>query len=93
MSLCSYVRMVLKVEFENKFEQQFRELAMRRYGFSKGSIKKASEEAVGMWIKQQNQGLQKIKDPFTLIEGILSHMKGKYTSVQLQHEAAKLWVT
>ena len=84
--------MVLKVEFENDLEQQFRELAMRRYGFSKGSIKKASEEAVGMWIKQQNQSLVKVKDPFKLIEGILSRIKGKYTSVQLQHEAAKLWI-
>ena len=84
--------MVLKVEFETELEQQFRELAMRRYGFSKGSIKKASEEAIESWIKQQNQGLQKVKDPLKLIEGILSHLKGKYTSVQLQHEAAKLWI-
>ncbi len=76
----------------NELEQQFRELSMRRYGFSKGSIKKASEEAVKMWIRQQNQGLQKVKDPCKLIDGMLSHLKGKYTSVQLQHEAAKLWI-
>ncbi|MBI5073129.1 hypothetical protein HZA99_04890 [Candidatus Woesearchaeota archaeon] len=84
--------MVLKVEFGNELEQQFRELAMRRYGFSKGSIKKASEEAISIWIKQQNPSLPKVKDPFTLIEGILSRVRGKYTAVQLQHEAAKLWI-
>ncbi len=83
--------MVLKVVFEKEFEQQFREVAMRKFGFSKGSIKKASEEAIGIWVKQQSLALPKVKDPIKLIEGILSHLKGKYTSVELQHEAAKLW--
>ncbi len=84
--------MVLKVVFEKEFEQQFREVAMRKFGFSKGSIKKASEEAIEIWVKQQSQALPKVKDPIRLIEGVLSHLKGKYTSVELQHEAAKLWI-
>lgn len=84
--------MVLKVVFEKEFEQQFREVAMRKFGFSKGSIKKASEQAIEIWVKQQSQALPKVKDPIHLIEGILSHLKGKYTSVELQHEAAKLWI-
>mgnify|MGYP001619976923 CR=1 FL=1 len=84
--------MVLKVEFEKTLEQKFRELAMRKYGFARGSIKKASEEAIKEWIKEQNSNLPIVKNPIKLIEGTLSHLRGKYTSVELQHEASKLWI-
>ncbi|NCO97360.1 MAG: hypothetical protein GW865_04750 [Candidatus Aenigmarchaeota archaeon] len=30
-------------------------------------------------------------DPAKLIKGMLSHLKGKMTSVELQHEAVKIW--
>ena len=82
--------MVLKLEFENQLEQKFRELAMRKFGFSKGALKKASHEAIKKWIKEESNQLQKVKDPIRLIDGVLSHLKGKYTSVELQHEATKL---
>ena len=83
--------MVLKVEFEKKFEHKFRELAMRKYGFSKGSIKKASEEAINLWIRLEDRGLPSSKDPFESLRGCIKHLRGKYTSVDLQHEAVKLW--
>ena len=35
--------------------------------------------------------MPKVDDPFKLVEGMLGHLKGKKTSVQLQHEATKLW--
>jgi len=82
--------MVIKVEFEKDLEQKFREAAMRRYGYSKGSITKATEDAVRAWVKGRDM-VEKSKDPFKLIEGVLSHLRGKYTSVQLQHETSKLW--
>ncbi len=83
--------MVLKVEFDKKVEQRFRELAMRRYGYAKGALKKASEEAITMWIKQENRQLPKVRNPFKLIEGIMGNLQGKYNSVELQHEATKIW--
>ena len=83
--------MVLKVELEKELEHKFREAAMSKFGHSKGSIKKASQEALSSWIMQQSTKLPKLEDPFKLVEGILSHVKGKKTSVQLQHEATKLW--
>ena len=43
-------------------------------------------------VKRNNEKLHKIKDSIKLIEGILSHPKGKYTSVELQHESRKLYV-
>jgi len=83
--------MVLKVQFDQEFERKFRELAMRKYGFSKGSIKKASREAIRGWIKKVDINLPKIKDSIKAIRGAMKHLRGKYTSVELQHEAMKLW--
>ena len=83
--------MVLKIEFDEKFEKKFRELAMRKYGFYRGSIKKAGKEAIDSWIKSEEK-LPSVKDPIKLIEGILISERGKKTSVELQHEASKLWL-
>ena len=83
--------MVLKVELEKELEHKFRETAMRKFGYSKGSIQKASREALSGWIVQQPTKVPKVDDPFKLVEGMLSHLKGKKTSVQLQHEATRLW--
>ena len=83
--------MVLKVEFEKEFERKFRELAMKKYGYSRGAIKKASEEAIEIWIEMENRDLPKIERPIKNIRGIMKNLKGRYTSVELQHETSKLW--
>ena len=83
--------MVLKVELEKELEHKFREIAMRKYGYVKGSLQKATKEALSSWVIQQSTKIPKVEDPFKLVEGMLSHLKGKKTSVQLQHEAVKLW--
>ena len=83
--------MVLKVELEKELEHKFREAAMRKYGYQKGSLQKATKEALGNWVMQQSTKIPKVDDPFKLVRGILSHLKGKTTSVELQHEAVKLW--
>ena len=83
--------MVLKVELEKELEHKFRETAMKKYGYMKGSLQKASREALRNWVNQQPSKIPKVDDPFKLVEGILSHLKGEKTSVQLQHEAKKLW--
>ena len=41
------IRGVISGEVEDKF----RELAMKRFGYGKGSISKALEEALRQWIK------------------------------------------
>lgn len=83
--------MVLKVELEKELEHKFREAAMKKYGYQKGSLQKATREALSSWVTQQSTILPKVEDPFKLVEGMLSHLKGKKTSVQLQHEAVKSW--
>jgi len=85
--------MSLRVELDKELEKKFREIAMRRYGYSKGAIKKATEFAIKEWTKEAafEMPVKNIKDPLRLIEGGLSHLHGKITSVELQHEAMKIW--
>jgi hypothetical protein len=50
--------MTILVRLERGLEGSFREAAMRKYGFSKGAIKKALEAAVIQWIvDQKNTGV------------------------------------
>jgi len=83
--------MVLKFELERELEHKFREAAMRRYGYRKGALQKATKEALGNWVNQQSTKIPKVKDPFKLVRGMLKDLKGKTTSVELQHEAVKSW--
>jgi len=82
--------MVLKIEFDENFERKFRELAMSKYGYTKGSIKKAGEEAIKLWIQSIEKELPGVKDPVSLVRGIMSKFKKEYNSVKLQHESL-LW--
>ena len=83
--------MVLKVEINKNLEQKFRERAMKKYGYKRGALQKAAEDALSSWKDFRSDKISKVDDPFKLVEGILGHLKGKKTSVQLQHEAMDLW--
>lgn len=86
--------MSLRVELNKELERKFRELAMRKYGYSKGAIKKATELAIKNWTRESafETPASDIKDPVRLLEGGLSHLRGKMTSVELQHDAMKNWI-
>ncbi len=85
--------MSLRLEVAEDLEQKFRKAAMESHGYEKGSIKKAAEEAFELWISMNKQnGVKEIENPVKLVEGMLSSFKGKYTSIQLQHEAKNLWI-
>ena len=84
--------MVIKVSFDRNLEQEFRAAAMKKYGYSRGAIKQASEEAITRWIKEEYHTLPHTsRDPLKSLYGAMKHLRGKYTSVELQHEAMKLW--
>ena len=83
--------MVLKLAFDEENEQKIRELAMKKFGYSKGSLTAAGKEAFAMWRNKEEKRLPRVDDQIKLIDGIMSHLRGKYTSVELQHEALKLW--
>ncbi len=85
--------MSLRLEIEEGLEKRFRKTAMETYGYEKGSLKKAAEEAFGFWISmERSNGIRHVEDPLKLVEGIFSFLRGKSTSVQLQHEAKDLWI-
>lgn len=47
--------MPIHVRVDPEIEKRFRELAMKKYGYSKGALRKAIEEAMLMWI-EKNRG-------------------------------------
>ncbi|MBD3155079.1 MAG: hypothetical protein GF368_00300 [Candidatus Aenigmarchaeota archaeon] len=86
--------MSIRVEMDQALEREFREKAMKVYGYSKGSLKKAVESAVKQWNEsfETMSPKEKVDNPVDLIDGILSQLKGKMSSVELQNEATKTWV-
>lgn len=75
----------MKIKLENSLENKFRQLAMRRFGYSKGSISSAAQEAMKNWSDMQEYEINYEKDPIEDISGLMK--KIKKSSVKLQHEA------
>lgn len=84
--------MPLRVRVSREVEQKFRKLAMKRFGYRKGSLSKAAEEAITTWIsKVEGKELTFEGDPVEAIDGLLSDLD--LDSVELQHEAGKIWAS
>lgn len=80
--------MGLRVNLDEEIENRFREAAMRKFGFTKGALSHAAEEAIKLWLAStSNQRFD--GDPVEAIDGILSEVK--IDSVKMQHLASKLW--
>ena len=80
--------MTLRIQIDKKLEQQFRELAMKRFGYTKGALSKAAEEAFLQWALTQEEKKFE-KDPVGAIDGLLSDVD--IDSVELQHETKTIW--
>ncbi len=74
----------LKIKLSDPIEKAFRKMAMKRFGYQKGSMSEAASEAIGEWTEMY-ESTEKIEDPIEAISGIMKHIKK--TSVELQHEA------
>ena len=84
------IRMSLRVQLNPKVEQKFREAAIRRFGYGKGALSKAAEEAIIKWLSTTEEESQLFEgDPVKAIEGLLKDIN--LDSVTLQHETQKLW--
>ncbi len=77
----------LKIKLPDSVEESFRKAAMRRFGYQKGAISKAAQEALEKWATQHLKIEEETGDPIEAIAGIIKHTKK--TSVELQHEAWK----
>ena len=80
--------MALRVNVDEELENRFREAAMRKFGFSKGALSHAAEEAIRLWLASTSRG-RFDGDPVEAIDGILSDIK--IDSVKMQHLASKIW--
>ncbi len=76
----------IKLKLSDETEKAFRRRAMERYGFAKGSISNAAEEAVKKWTLEI-PNVKTTKDPVNGLRGLLKHVKK--SSVELQHEIGK----
>ncbi len=86
--------MGIKVELDEQLEREFRQLAMKKFGYSKGSIKKATETAIRQWTETVSgagpKSARESGSAVDLLTGLLKNTKHK-TSVEEQHEIGKLW--
>ncbi len=82
--------MSLRLEIDKELERKFRELAMRRYGFTKGSIKKAAEMAIKRWTETAEVGKKEKNDSIAkslkLLETGIKMGKFKFKSRDELHE-------
>jgi hypothetical protein len=83
------IKMSLKVKLPPEKEVAFRQMAMKKFGYCKGSLSDALEEAITQWLGRETKPLKKINNPTGQIRGMLSTLKG--TSVELQHEGMSLF--
>ena len=81
--------MSLRVQIDPKIERRFRETAMKKFGYGKGALSKAAEEAILNWVSSQKETPIFEGDPVKAIEGLLKDVD--LDSVTLQHLSSKLW--
>ncbi len=83
---------MIRAKIDEKLELKFRELAMRRFGYGKGSLSRAIEEAILRWIKlAEDEDLASGSDPIDAIDGVLSDID--IDSVELQHTIRDVWAS
>lgn len=83
---------MIRAEIDEKLERRFRELAMKRFGYGKGALTKAVEEAIIKWISTIEEEIVIFEgDPIKAIDGILSGVD--LDSVSLQHKIMDLWLS
>jgi len=79
----------LRLQLRSDLERRFRETAMRRFGFGKGALTRAAEQAIEKWLSSGKESVRFDGDPVKAIEGILANVR--LNSVELQHSAKRTW--
>ncbi len=62
---------------------------MKKFGYGKGALSKAAEEAILNWISSEKEPAVFEGDPVKAIEGLLKDIN--IDSVKLQHGTQELW--
>jgi len=80
---------VIRARIDEGLEKRFRELAVKRFGRRRGSIRKAVEEAIRMWVSHVEKAETLEGDPVEAISGALADLHTD--SLRLQHRIKDLW--
>ncbi|MCD6480606.1 hypothetical protein J7L65_07500 [Candidatus Bathyarchaeota archaeon] len=84
--------MTLRIQIDERLEREFRRLAMQRFGYGRGALSRAAEEAIMDWVSKVKGVMVSFEgDPVEAIDGLLSDID--IDAVELQHQAMKLWLT
>ncbi|MEK6926372.1 MAG: hypothetical protein AABW50_03785 [Nanoarchaeota archaeon] len=76
----------IKIKIPDEVEKKFREIAMKSFGYGKGSISQAAHKAIADWIRDHVEFEIK-EDPIESMSGLMKSIKK--SSLKLQHEAWK----
>lgn len=81
----------IRFQIPDELEKKFRVAAMKRFGYGKGSLSLAAEDAIRKWIaSMSSKTIEFVGDPVEAIEGLLADVE--LDSVELQHLARKIWI-
>lgn len=83
----------VKAYVRNEVEEKFRKLAMAVYGYGRGSLSKAAEEAFERWVAEHEALLYEIdvpEDPVGVLREVLEGVGRGKSGVELQHEARRI---
>ena len=81
----------LKIYLSEDLKKEFKKRSMETFGYGRGSISKAAEEAIQRWTSERETLMREFpppKDPVKMLRGMLKHVEE--SSVELQHEARKI---
>ncbi len=84
----------LKFYISDELDQKFRKIAMKCYGYGRGSLSAAAEHALLMWVENIEQIVKNEhipKNPVEVIKGLLKDVKK--TSVELQREMSQIRIS
>lgn len=80
----------IRLQVKEELEKKFREAAMKRFGYRKGSLSRAAEEALQKWLAFTSVEDFVFKgNPVESLEGLLADVD--LDSVELQHIVTKKW--
>ncbi len=77
----------VKVKLSDETEAAFRKSAMETFGYSKGSLSKAAEQAIKEWVAARPK-TNEVPESLGKLIGVLKHVKK--SSVELQHEIGEI---
>lgn len=78
----------IKVYIDENIEKEFRKTAMKVFGYGKGSLSKAAENAFRNWVQAYSSKMENLRIPDDPIKEITGQLEGiTFTSLELQHMA------